>query len=90
MSNIVCVVCRWIYKLPHTWTEADYDASQAKPGELAYSHMAMLTQLPNGSLASLMQVGHVYTIMSLKQCPWVLHNGILAREHQPVGKPSSP
>ena len=47
---------RWIYKLPHTWTEADYDAEQAKPGELAYSHMAMLTHLPNGSLASLMQV----------------------------------
>jgi hypothetical protein len=47
---------RWIYKQPHTWTEADYDADQAKPGELAYSHMAMLTHLPNGSLASLMQV----------------------------------
>jgi len=50
------VVCRWIYKLPHTWTEADYDTKQAAPGDLAYSHMAMITQLPDGRLGTFMQV----------------------------------
>jgi hypothetical protein len=45
-GNVSSPYSRWIYKLPHTWTEADYDAEQAKPGELAYSHMAMLTHPP--------------------------------------------
>ena len=46
---------RWIYKLPKTWTQDDYDATKAA-SDLAYSHMAMLTLLPDGRLASLMQV----------------------------------
>ena len=36
-------------------TQEDYDQTKLST-DLAYSHMAMLTQLPNGSLASLMQV----------------------------------
>jgi hypothetical protein len=35
--------------------QEDYDQTKLNT-DLAYSHMAMLTQLPNGSLASLMQV----------------------------------
>ena len=46
---------RWIYQLPRTWTRQDYDQTKLS-SDLAYSHMAMMTQLPNGSLASLMQV----------------------------------
>ena len=35
--------------------QEDFDQTKLST-DLAYSHMAMLTQLPNGSLASLMQV----------------------------------
>ena len=39
-----------------TAVQEDFDQTKLST-DLAYSHMAMLTLLPNGSLASLMQAG---------------------------------
>lgn len=47
----------WIYQMPLTWIQGDYYQTKLST-DLAYCHMVMLTQLPNGSLASLMQVNN--------------------------------